>query len=66
MVAVGGRSSVVRALAAQASDLGSIPSGFPVRILFHAHSPFSACVSKYQHLTNLKCLNIDDMTNTVG
>ena len=28
--AVGGRSSVVRALVAQASDLGLIPSGFPV------------------------------------
>ena len=39
-MAVGGRSSVVRALAAQASDLGSIPGGFPV--LFHI--PFSACV----------------------
>ena len=38
-VVVGGRSSVVRALAAQASDLGSIPGGFPV--LFHI--PFSAC-----------------------
>ena len=37
MVAVGG---VVRALAAQASDLGSIPGGFPV--LFHI--PLSACV----------------------
>ena len=41
LVAVGGRSSVVRALAAQASDLGSIPGSFP--ILFHI--PFSACVS---------------------
>ena len=40
LVAVGGRSSVVRALAAQASDLGSIHGGFPV--LFHI--PFSACV----------------------
>ena len=37
--AVGGRSLVVRTLAAQASDLGSIPGGFP------AHSPFSARVS---------------------
>ena len=27
---VGGRSSVVRALAAQASNLGSIPNDFPV------------------------------------
>ena len=33
LVAVGGRSSVVRALAAQASDLGSVHGGFPV--LFH-------------------------------
>ena len=33
LVAVDGRSSVVRALAAQASDLGSIPGGLPV--LFH-------------------------------
>ena len=40
LVAVGGLSSVVRALAAQASDLGSIPGGFPA--LFHI--PFSACV----------------------
>ena len=40
MEAVGGRSSVVRALAAQASDLGSIPGGSPV--LFYI--PFSACV----------------------
>ena len=40
-MAVGGHSSVVRALAAQASDLGSIPGGFLV--LFHI--PFSACVS---------------------
>ena len=35
-----GRSSVVRALAAQASDLGSIPSDFPV----FPHSIFSLCV----------------------
>ena len=41
LVAVGVCSSVVRALAAQASDLGSIPGEFPV--LFHI--PFSACVS---------------------
>ena len=40
LVAVGGRSSVVRALAAQASDLGSISGGFPVPF----HIPFSACV----------------------
>ena len=40
LVAVGGCSSVVRALAAQASDLGSIPGGLPV--LFHI--PFSASV----------------------
>ena len=37
---MGGRSSVVRALAAQASDLGSIPSDFPVFFTFHL-----ACVS---------------------
>ena len=40
LVAVGGRSSVVGALAAQASDLGSIPGGFPV--LFHIPL-FSLC-----------------------
>ena len=38
LVAVGGRSSVVRALAAQASDLGSIPGGFPAR--FFSTFPF--------------------------
>ena len=38
LVAVVGRSAVVRALAAQASDLGSIPGGYLV--LFHVHSPF--------------------------
>ena len=37
LVAVGDRSSVARALAAQVSDLGSIPSSFPVLFL---HSPF--------------------------
>ena len=36
----GGRGSVVRALAAQASNLDSIPGSFP--ILFHI--PFLACV----------------------
>ena len=40
LVAVGGRSSVVRALAAQASDLGSIPGIFPV--LYHIPL-FSLC-----------------------
>ena len=37
-VAMGGHSSVVRTLAAQASNLGLFPSGFP--LLFHI--PFSA------------------------
>ena len=37
---VGGPSSVVRALVAQASDLSSIPSDFPV----FPHSFFSLCV----------------------
>ena len=46
-MAVGGRSSVVRALAAQASDLDSIPDGFPV--LFHIPL-FSLCL--YQYITN--------------
>ena len=36
LVVVGGRSSVVRALAAQASDLGSIPDDFT--IAFHIPS----------------------------
>ena len=40
LVAMGGRSSVVRELEAQARELGSIASGFPV--LFHI--PFSACI----------------------
>ena len=40
LVVVGGRSSVVRALAAQASDLGSIPSDFLIFFTFHL-----ACVS---------------------
>ena len=40
VVAMGCRSSVVGAVAAQARDLGLIPSSFPV--LFHI--PFSACV----------------------
>ena len=46
-MAVGGRSSVVRALAAQASDLGLIPGGFSV--IFHIPL-FSLCW--YRHLTN--------------
>ena len=56
-MAVGGLRSVVRALAAQASDLGSIPSGFPV--LFHIPS-FQPVSVVYQHLANTERVSNDN------
>ena len=58
---MGGRSSMVRALTVQASDLGSIPSGFPV--LFHI--PFSACVCSINILTLIKNLCNESISSVV-
>ena len=54
---MGGLRSVVRALAAQASDLGSIPSGFAV--LFHI-PPFQPVSVVYQHLANTERVSNDN------
>ena len=60
LVVVGSRSSVVRALAAQASDLGSIPSDFPVSFFkFHLQPVYSVNILLVKSMTvSWPCPNI--------